>query len=560
MCGILAVVSKKDIRLASDEIVAMRDQMVHRGPDDAGLCMACDGKLAIAHRRLSILDLSARGHQPMKSERGNIICFNGEIYNYIELTRDYLKNIPLESESDTSVLLHMLEEYGVDAIPRFNGMWGFVFYNAAKDELLISRDRFGIKPLYYYNDKDILIVASEIKPILKSSFYPKRLNEQACAIYLETGLVDGTEDTFFENIKRFPSGSYGRYSISNDTFTMEKFYSIEQSTIDVSENEEENIRHFKELFCDSVKIRLRSDVPVGTCLSGGLDSSSIFSIAAQLTPTAMNAFSAKFLEKDYDKSYFYKKVIERHPCNLYEVLPTYDDFEQKLKKIIYYLEEPSKAMGVFPHWHVMELASKHVKVILDGQGGDEILAGYDPYHSYYILDIIKNNFSQLPKSLIGLANIKGISFLKSLPLRLIEIILNDRNTFNGSFLSGKLLRDTQSLMLPALLKYEDKLGMAFSIEARLPFLDYRLVNFVFSLGETYKIKNGWSKHILRQSMQNILPEEIVFRKDKKGFPTPLNSILEQNAHLKKQIPPEITNEWIKWRYLSLRFWRETFEI
>jgi asparagine synthase (glutamine-hydrolysing) len=274
----------------------------------------------------------------------------------------------------------------------------------------------------------------------------------------------------------------------------------------------------------------------------------------------MNAFSAKFLEKDYDESYFYKKVIERYPANLYEVLPSYDNFEQKLKKIIYFLEEPSKAMGVFPQWHVMEMASRHVKVILDGQGGDEILAGYDLYQNYYMLDTIKNNLLQLPNSLIGLAKTKGISSLKKLPVRLLEIILNDREIFNGSFLAGKLLRDTSSLILPALLRYEDKIGMAFSIEARLPFLDYRLVNFVFSLGEKYKIQNGWSKNILRQSMRDILPEEIVFRKDKKGFPTPFNSILKQNSKLQKHIPPEITNEWIKWRYLSLSFWREVFEV
>ena len=559
MCGILVVFSKKK-PLIVDEILTMRDQMIHRGPDDAGLHMACGNRLALAHRRLSILDLSARAHQPMESEGGNVITYNGEIYNYLELKDQFLSDTVLESKSDTSVLLHMLEKWGKDALPHLNGMWGFVFYDSAKSELIISRDRFGIKPLYYYNSHEVLIISSEIKPILKSSFYTKKINEQAIDIYLKTGLVDGIETTFFHDVKRFPSGSFSIYSLKVNSLEIEKFYTIEDSTVEVSDNRQENIQHFKDLFSDSVRIRLRSDVAVGTCLSGGLDSSSIYSMAVKNSPNRLSAFSAKFRDKNYDESYFYKKVVEKYPGNLHEVQPTYDNFEEKLKTIIYYLEEPSKAMGVFPQWHVMKLASKHVKVILNGQGGDEILAGYDPYQYFFILDTIKNNLFRLPQSLVGLGHTKGFPYLIRLPYRLLYILLRNRNAFNGSFLSGKLLRDTYSLMLPALLRYEDKLGMAFSIEARLPFLDYRLVNFSFSLNETYKIENGWSKYILRQSMKDVLPYQVAFRKDKKGFPTPFNSILEQNTHLKKRIPPQITDEWVKWRYLSLSVWRDVYEI
>ncbi|UCE23174.1 MAG: asparagine synthase (glutamine-hydrolyzing) [Candidatus Zixiibacteriota bacterium] len=560
MCGILAVISKNGHPLPRRDITFMRDLMTHRGPDDAGLFIDETNGVALAHRRLSILDLSSSGKQPMRSPQGNYISFNGEIYNYTELKAEFLSQQQFVSSSDTAVLLHMIEKYGEDALNRLNGMWAFVYFEPEKQQLLISRDRYGIKPLYYLDTSEVTILSSEIKPILASPYYTRELNQDAVDVYLHCGLVDGLEETFFKGIKRFPAASYCRYSLRNKELNFRKYYSIEQSVTTLDGDWRENVQTFKDLFFDSVKLRMRSDVPVGTCLSGGLDSSSIYSTASEILSDKLSSFSAKFSEQEYDESYFYNRVLQKYPGNNSAVKPSFDNFEDQLKKIIYYLEEPSKAMGVFPQWHVMELAARGVKVLLDGQGGDEILAGYDYYKPYCFLDDFRHRPHKLPVSLTGYAVHNGVKPLLKLPLNVLKILLKERTTFNGSFLSQRLLNDVTVDMLPALLKYEDKIGMAFSIEARVPFLDYRLVDFVFSLRESYKINNGWSKKILRESMRDILPDEIINRIDKKGFPTPLESVLTGNKHLNKLYPEAARDTWTKWRYISLHFWREIFDM
>lgn len=317
------------------------------------------------------------------------------------------------------------------------------------------------------------------------------------------------------------------------------------------------------MFIDSVKLRLRSDVPVGTCLSGGLDSSSIYAIVAESFNGELHSFSSKYHEKECDESYFYSAVVNRYPGFNHEITPSYEDLEEKLKKIIYYLEEPCKAYGVFSMWHVIEAAAPYVKVLLDGQGGDEILAGYDFYLWYYILDILESGSDDiaLKNELSNIEDKKGYEFIKSIAINLKEIVSHELKKFKKSYLNEKLFEDLTTFMIPAFLRYEDKIGMAFSIEARFPFLDYRLVNFIFSLNNSSKIRNGWSKAILRDAMDGILPKEVCWRKDKKGYPTPINNILAANPEMYKYIPDNIPdNEWIKWRVLSLNIWREVYKI
>jgi len=558
MCGIVGIYSKKS-QINKSEFIKLRDLMVHRGPDDAGIYMNHENNFALGHRRLSILDLSEHGHQPMVSKNNNVLCFNGEIYNYIELANSELNYNLKDNHSDTNVLLRLLEKDGVNCINRLNGMWGFIYFDTNKNELIISRDRFGKKPVYYYENDEVLMVASELKPIIESEYYRKKINQKSVDEYIKTGLVDGLEDTFFEGIKRFPSASYGIYSLNENKFkVIEKFYTIEESIYKVSDNEEENIEKFKELFIDAVKIRMRSDVEVGTCLSGGLDSSSIYCVASEISKTPLQSFSSRFKEEGYDEGYFIDKVVEKYPGKNHFTFPEYKNFEEKLRKIIYYLEEPSKAMGVYPQWHVMELASKHLKVLLDGQGGDEVLAGYDSYYGPYLADVMTKNPLSFLSAVLDIKDKKDLKLLSTMPRATARVLLKDNKKFNNSFLSERLIRDVYKNMLPALVKYEDKIGMAFSIEARMPFLDYRLVNFAFSLDEKYKIKKGWNKSILRDSMKDFLPVEITYRKDKKGFPTPFNKILEKNKHLEKYIPNNIKDEWTKWRYVSLGIWKEIF--
>jgi len=554
MCGILVVFDKKQ-KIDKGEIEKLRDLMIHRGPDDEGVFINKKNNLALAHRRLSILDLSSAGHQPMQLQN-NWIVFNGEIYNYIELAKEYKISLK-ENHSDTFVLINLLNKFGDKILNKLNGMWAFVYYDDKEEKLLISRDRFGKKPLYYYEDGNVFIASSEIKPILYSKYYKKEINQNAVDEYLKTGLVDGLEETFFKNIKRFPASQFAIYDLKEKKFKdIKRYYSIEESVYEISNNEEENIKKFKEIFFDAVKIRLRSDVEVGICLSGGLDSSSIYCVASEILDKPIQSFSSRFKEKGYDEGYFIHQVIRKYHGKNHFVFPEYNNFEEKLKKIIYYLEEPSKAMGVYPQWHVMELASKHVKVLLDGQGGDEILAGYDPYFASFLADI-KNPIIFL-NEFFKILDIKGIKVLKLLLKGIFSKYIKGKREFKNSYLATNLLYDVYRNMLPALVKYEDKIGMAFSIEARMPFLDYRLVNFVFSIENKYKIQDGWNKWILRNAMNGILPEEVAFRKDKKGFPTPFNKILKQNTQLKKYIPNGINDEWIKWRYVSLGIWKEIF--
>ncbi|EET86620.1 Asparagine synthase (glutamine-hydrolyzing), partial [Clostridium carboxidivorans P7] len=477
MCGILCVVSKKNEKLNREDIVLMRDKMEHRGPDDAGLLMARNDRVALAHRRLSILDLSKAGHQPMKSQKGNYICFNGEIYNYMELLSKFLIKKNINSKTDTEILLNMIESYGSSCLNELNGMWGFVYYDTEKQQLIISRDRFGVKPLYYYEDDDIFIVSSEIKPILNSPYYNKKLNKNSANIFLQTGLVDGIKDTFFQGIKRFPAAHYMIYSLKDNNRILMRYYNLKDSIYEVSDNYEENIKKFRELFIDSVKLRLRSDVPVGSCLSGGLDSSSIYSIVCNISKGEVHSFSSKYVEKECDESYFYKAVTKMYPGINHETTPIYNNFEDKLKKIMYYIEEPCKAYGIISMWNVIEIAKPHVKVILDGQGGDEILAGYDFYLWYYILDLLESGISdaEVSEKLQEIEDIKGYEFTKEINDSLKLITSSGLEKFNNSYLNERLFEDLTAYMLPAFLRYEDKIGMAFSIETRFPFLDYRLI-------------------------------------------------------------------------------------
>ena len=568
MCGILGVFLKDTRQVIQQTVIEkMRDLMEHRGPDDSGLLLTYEHRLALAHRRLSILDLSTAGHQPMKLPSGNYICFNGEIYNYKELHKEYLDSVQLNSNSDTEVLGRLLERYGQECLTMLNGMWSFIYYDAKKEELIISRDRFGVKPLYYYETDKVILWSSEIKPILNSPYYSKKLNDNAATIFLQTGLVDGIEDTFFQEIKRFPSAHVMTFSLKSNNKKIYRYYDLKSAIHEVSDSYEENVQKFRELLIDSVRLRLRSDVPVGVSLSGGMDSSSIYAIVARLSQGKGNgelhSFSSKYLEPDCDESYYYKSLVKQYPGLNHEITPAYHGYEEKIRKILYYLEEPCKAYGIYSMWHVIELASKHVKVVLDGQGGDEVLAGYDYYLYFHILDLLETNISKnrLAQELLFIAQKKGDSFIETIGPNIQEIKDNNLLKFNGSYLNKKLFDDITMYMIPAFLRYEDKIGMAFSLEARFPFLDYRLVNFLFSLSFDQKIRKGWSKAILREAMNGILPDSITWRKDKKGYPTPLNNILAVNKNMENYIPKNIPqDEWSKWRFISFNVWRSVYDI
>lgn len=560
MCGILGIFYKRS-KVSKDEVVLMRDAMLHRGPDYGGLYIGYNDKLALAHRRLSILDTSDLGQQPMESLKGNSICFNGEIYNYIELRKKYLQDINLKSNSDTEVLLYILEKYGVEKLNELNGMWSLIYYDILNERLIISRDRFGVKPLYYYEDDNVFIFASEIKAILKSKYYKKGINEEVAEKFLKYGAEEYNEETFFYGIKKFPPASFMIYSLRDGLKVLNKYYSIRESIEEVSDNFDENINKFKDILFDSIKIRMRSDVQVGVCLSGGLDSSSIYCASAEMGNERLYSFSGTYKYSNFDESYFYKKVWEKYPGYNDDIIPSEIQFNEDIRNIIYCYEEPVSGCSLYTQWNVMKSISENVTVLLNGQGADELLAGYDPYYYYYLLDEKLNNEDKFLERKREVEDIKGKEMLEPLN-RAMEAIVKNKVKFKGSYLNSKLLEQF-SVELPILLKSEDKISMAFSKEIRLPFLDYRLVNFVFSLSNSYKINKGWSKYILRKSMEGILPKEVQWRKDKKGYSTPLEKLLNSFNYIEKYVPDNIidSNDLnMKWRYLVFNLWREIYEI
>ncbi len=541
-------------------VETMLDLMSHRGPDGRGVECFLNGRLILGHRRLSILDLSEAAHQPMQSPHGNWITFNGEIYNYLELRKQLASKHNPTSSSDTQVLIDLLDQKGHECLSSLNGMWAFVYYHTESNRLLVSRDRFGIKPLYWYEDDEVLILSSEIKPILNSPWYTPSLNDTAVETYLRIGLVDGLEECMFAGIRRFAAASFSWLSLdSYRVFSSPKqFYRISgtcagtYSTHDAGEE-------YLELFRDSVKLRMRSDVPVGTCLSGGLDSSSIYCCASLISSSPLHSFSSVFDEPGYDESPFFNEVLRQYPGNNHLIQPKNENLGETLKPIIYHLEEPSLAMGVFPQWFVMKRASEHVKVLLDGQGGDETLAGYDLYYDYHLFDTLLSS----PLKFIGhyqnnpYGKYSGFEGKRVLVRNWLLLLLKDTR-INNSFLKGKLLIDISKKVLPALLKYEDKIGMAFSIEARFPFLDHRLVDFVFTQPPDAFVRDGFSKRILRDAMKGILPEKVRLRTDKKGFPTPFETVLKKDAILRQYRNPDIKDEWKQWRHISFQIWRSMF--
>lgn len=595
MCGIVGFFSRSgQPAIDADRLKYMRDTMTHRGPDDAGLKMFDEGRAGFAHRRLSIIDLSSAAHEPMQYLGGRYwLTYNGEVYNFLEL-RSQLegKGYSFCSASDAEVILAAYAEWGPECVNHFNGMWAFAIWDNEEKELFCSRDRFGIKPFYFYDDGDMFIFASETRAILASGHIDVKPCEKSMATYLKTGVVDGLDETFFDGIFRLKPAHW--LVLSEKETKLKQYWQINVSPRD-SKISQQDFGEIREIFEDTVRLRLISDVPLGVCLSGGLDSSSIFAVASRVSGRQLKTFSSFFTEDEtYDERPFFNIIANKYRADKYTVQPDGSNLMQILPKIIWHLEEPPFAPGVFPQWHVMEMASPLVHVLLDGQGGDELLAGYMHYYRYLLLDMFgSSNLAgywrerkealkcgiSIPRTgaiieyiipgEIGNIWNKIRSMPGPIPRKIrhewsrVRSVLNTclrRSRGNGniseqelsvynkwdiangerlsrvmpeipqinwpyfgdsrSWLNERLYQDITYAMLPALLKYEDKIGMAFSIEARVPFLDYRLVEKVFSLPPFAKIFNGWTKYVFRRAMNGILPREIQWRRDKKGFPTP----------------------------------------
>jgi len=595
MCGIAGIYSLDGSRNPeyAKYVTRMLDSLRHRGPDDEGYLAADSVKkegflltgresrvegvriedfkkpadLFFGHRRLSIIDLSPAAHQPMCNENGQVwIAYNGEIYNYLEIRKELeCLTHHFKSHSDTEVILHAYEQWGTDCLTRFNGMWSFAIVDLRTNRIFCSRDRMGVKPFYYTYDGKRFCFASEIKAIFKVNGFLAWPNEQMIADYLFLGLLDHTEETLFKGVYQLKPGEY--LLIEGNRLIIRSYWDIEPRDICLS-REDTYAEQFHELLEDSVRLRLRSDVPIGTCLSGGLDSSSIVCLAnrlmfedkvidPKLVGERQKVFSSCFKDHIYDERKYIEWIVRQTGAEKNYVFPRGEDFQNDLPRLIWHQDEPFGSTGIYAQWEVMKLAKKcGVTVLLDGQGGDELLGGYLPTFYYLFREQFQRRmWRRLFKELRGFIRYHPTEFTNMLSHRLNPRLRNvvgrkidwAHDAFQKKFLrsiaqpskfrtglDNYLYQCFRSTTLPRLLHYEDRSSMAFSVEARLPFLDFRLVEYIFSLPSDQKIREGITKVILRKAMEGILPEPIRNRHDKMGFVTPddvwFRTVLKDKIH------------------------------
>ncbi len=566
MCGIAGILNLKDKRIDRTILEKMVGIQKHRGPDSEGFYYG--ENIGLGHKRLAIIDLSERAHQPMSNEDKSMwIIHNGEIYNYLELREELigLGHI-FKSSSDAEVILHAFEEWREEALRRFNGMWAFAIWDCRKKMLFTARDRFGVKPFYYYIDDEIFIFGSEIKSLLKHPKIKAQPNDRAIFDYLISGYgyMDISDYTFFKDIKQLRPSHYVKLSIEDKKFSQVRYWDLDPHRVSRIKSEEDVYRNFYNLFEDSIRLRLRSDVPFGVSLSGGLDSSSIACVAAGLLKNnSFKTFSSCFDEEEYDERKFIKPVLDKTKANASFIFTKPEKLFDEIEDIIWHQEEPYSALSIFPQWYVMKLArEKGIKVLLTGQGGDETLAGYHKYYFYLFADLVRSlKWGKALKEIRLYSNAKSnkdsifnpilkiiLSYMaprilkesfkssinKRFPVYLNrDFVMNNSNRIFterkfDSILNNDLYNALKISPLPSLLHIDDRSSMAHSVESRAPFLDYRLVEFVFSLGPEYKIRNGITKYVLRESLKDILPEEVRMRRDKMGFAAPLKQWFRTN--------------------------------
>lgn len=590
MCGISGQISNSKIDL--DSLVKMNQIIQHRGPDDEGFVLFNEkgahvfgssqsnaeiynqkldylpseyiedskqsANIAFGHRRLSILDLSVTGHQPMcAADKRYWITFNGEIYNYLEIKDELIeKGYNFVSESDTEVILNAYQEWGMDCQNRFKGMWAFVIYDVKQSKLFISRDRFGIKPLYYwFNPDGDFYFASEIKQFTVIDGWQAKLNVAAAHDYLKYSITDHTDETLFKGVFILPPGCCVHISVndllkSSDSLIYSRWYELSEQRSKI--NYERAKLEFYSKFKSSVDLHLRSDVQIGSALSGGLDSSAVVSMINEILEekgksNLQKTFTSCSKEEKFSERKWADSVVQGFNLDAEYIYPESNDIFNLTDKIIWHLDEPYQSQSAFLGYHVFGSAkASRIKVLLNGQGADEYLSGYGEFRKIRQLSLLKKfKLVQLKQELGSYQMVLSL-IVKTYSTRVINFLRNRVNfSFKSEFdnlLNINLFKDTvhpyKKLKfdktnefkvaryqlfhdpLQRYLRWEDRLSMANSIEARVPFLDHELVEFVVSLPLSFKEDGSTSKKVLVESLENLLPTEIFNRKDKLGFITP----------------------------------------
>lgn len=553
MCGIYGFLGQPDNELLN----RMGAVLVHRGPDDVGVFAS--PWVSLGHRRLSIIDL-ATGHQPLANEDESIwLVYNGEVYNYRELRAELVeRGHVFRTNSDSEVIIHAYEEYGPDCFKRFNGMWALALADLRRGKLVLARDHFGIKPLYYAVAGGRLLFASEIKALLQDPAVPSRPNDQLVYEYLAHGLHDHRVETFFEGIYHLMPATYVEVEASARASDQAPEAAragltdggslagraVAYWTPKLSEDGSGDPDEFRELFKKAVERRLVAEVPVGSCLSGGLDSTSIVSFMSQLmrssTPDAaslrgqLKTFSAVFDNDPIDERDYITEAIKSTGADTTYIRPTSDRFVDELRDFIWHQEEPLISTGPYAQWCVMREARKQVTVLLDGQGGDELLGGYVPYQYVFLAQLwSEKKYGAFLREAWAARDVlkplltrrlrdrrKGFPLRSLLRKEFTDRVVDPGYTRSRNNLKLRLLQDLTTYSLPCLLRYEDKNSMAHSIESRVPYLDQELVEWILRLPTKVFIRDGWSRWILRAGLKGVLPEKIRRRRWKVGFTTP----------------------------------------
>jgi asparagine synthase (glutamine-hydrolysing) len=540
----------------------MTDTIAHRGPDGEGQWVNEQGNIGLGHRRLSILDLSDAGSQPMHFKDRYTIVFNGEIYNYVEI-RDQLKDAGYNftSGTDTEVIMAAYDAKGKSCLSDFDGMFSIALYDKKKRELFCARDRFGEKPFYYYLDGNQFVFGSEIKTIW-SQGVSRVLLDMAVYNYVVSNKPIGEtkSETFYKNIYQLKPSHSMTISVDDVKVNQERYWKL--STIQKNIKVEDAIDQFQSLFSQSIDRRLRSDVPVGSSLSGGLDSSMVVGYMARNRDITQNTFSAAFPGFERDESLFQKMMVDRINTNHHVTSPDMATNMANFDKILYHQEEPFSSLSIAIQYEVFKMArANNVTVLLDGQGADEILAGYSFFTFSYLRELaLKRKLGAAIQTANKAANKQAKSTLYFLggamssfiPRRIVDRFKSaDQSTARGllnpdfakqfadlnesdleihNSLNDALDHRTNTIGLDQLLRYCDRNAMAHSVEVRLPFLNHNLVEYIFSLPSEMKINEGWTKWIARKAAQSYVPEEIIWRKEKIAYESPDNFLFGQREH------------------------------
>ena len=627
MCGIAGFISPEGLApaRAGRTLDTMNELQRHRGPDGVGAWLEPRGRVGLAHRRLSIIDV-ATGSQPMHSPSGNVITYNGEIYNYRELRRE-LGEERFRTSSDTEVILHAYERWGERCVDRLRGMFAFAIWDAARGRLFLARDRFGIKPLYYAAAGGIFYFASEMKALLP---FVETVETDLPALhdYFSFQFCIG-DKTLFRGVKQVPPAHCG-FAGAGAGVDLRRYWEV-QFDVDWQHTEEYFVEELRSRLFESIDLHLRSDVEVGAYLSGGVDSSLVAALGRDHAVNGrLQAFNGRFVgDEKFDESRYAREVAREKGMLLHEIDISEDDFVSSMPSVIYHLDAPVAGPGSFPQYMVSAAVRKHVKVVLGGQGGDEIFGGYARYLLAYFEQCIKGaidgtlhsgnfvvTYESIIPNLVTLRDYQPLiqefwsqGIFDSRDRRYFRLI-NRSNTFGdivdwSLFQAGSPFEDFKAIywgenvgkesyfdsmthfdfktLLPALLHVEDRMSMAHGVESRVPFLDHRVVELIATIPANVKFQNGELKRLLRVAFADKIPAAIRNRKDKMGFPVPLQPWLKRGGRAREFVLDTFRSRNAKsrpyltrgfdierlmaseglfgrnlWAFLSLELWQQQF--